>query len=280
MLSIKKAFSTTNRNLIIPTPQILYIIISSLFLKFTMSSNPKQMIASLVVYVLMTGAFLSGWFAMIKDAVVTPENESKTSYDLLKVFLQGVGNKFLTYTAGIVLYSAMLFGVALGAYKCAVKYIGQFPIPVDVLNATMNSPETLKQFVSSMPVEDLIKVNQWNMLFLLFVLVFMFITMFWIPEIEFGGKNIFVSFFNSIKNLFGKFFKNLVLFLFMFFIYLFVSMLSTFAMVNNVLYFVSVLLSIYSTVYIVVLLFQYYEEQFEGRSDSGSDSEREDQTCN
>ena len=276
MLSIKKAFSTTNRNLIIPTPQILYIIISSLFLKFTMSSNPKQMIASLVVYVLMTGAFLSGWFAMIKDAVVTPENETKTSFELLKVFLQGVGSKFITYTIGIVLYSAMLFGVALGAFKCAVKYIGQFPIPVEVLNSTINSPDTLRQFVASMPVEELMKVNQWNMLFLLFILVFMFITMFWIPEIEFGGKNVFVSFFVSIKNVLVKFFKNLVLFLFMFFIYMFVSLISTFSMTNNVLYFVSVLLSIYSTVYIVVLLFQYYEEQFEGRCDCRSDCERKD----
>ena len=241
-----------------------------------MSSNPKQMAASLIVYVLMTGAFLSGWFAMIKDAVVTPEDKTKTSFELLKVFLQGVGNKFLTYIIGVVLYSAMLFGVALGAYKCAVKYIGQFPIPVDVLNSTMNSPETLKQFVASMPVEDLVKVNQWNMLFLLFILIFMFITMFWVPAIEFGGKNIFVSFFISVKNLFGKFFKNLVLFLFMFFLYLLVSLFSTFSMTNNVLYFVSVLLSVYSTAYLVVLLFQYYEEQIEGRCDSGSDSERED----
>lgn len=280
MLSIKKAFLTTNRNLIIPTPQILYIIVASLFLKMTMSSNVKQMIVSLVVYVLMTGAFFAGWFAMIKEAVVTPENETKTSNELLKVFLQGVGNKFLTYTAGVVLYSAMLFGVALAAYKCAVKYIGQFPIPVDVLNSTINSPETLKQFVASMPVEDLIKVNQWNMLFLLFILVFMFLTMFWIPEIEFGGKNIFISFFNSVKNLFKKFFKSLVVFLFILFLYFLVSLFSTFAMSNNFMYFVSVLLSVYSTAYFVVLLFQYYEEQIEGRCDSRSDCEREDQTCN
>ena len=280
MLSIKKAFLTTNRNLIIPTPQILYIIVASLFLKNTMSSNVKQMIVSLVVYILMTGAFLAGWFAMIKDAVVTPENETKTSNELLKVFLQGVGNKFLTYTVGMVLYSAMLFGVAIGAYKCAVKYIGQFPIPVDVLNSTMNSPDTLRQFVASMPVDDLIKVNQWNMLFLLFIMAFMFITMFWIPEIEFGGKNVIVSFFNSVKNLFKKFFKSLILFLFILFLYFLVSLFSTFSMSNNVLYFVSVLLSVYSTAYFVVLLFQYYEEQIEGRSDSGSDCERENKTCN
>ena len=275
MLSLKRAFCITNKNLIIPTPQIIYIILSGLFLKMTMSTDIKLMTSSIVVFILMTGAFFSGWFAMIKEAVVSKNKDVKTSYELLKFFPQGIGDKFVTYTIGLILYSVMLGGVAIGAYKCAMKYIGNFPIPVEILNSTMNSPNELRQFVASMPVEDLIKVNQWNMLFLAFILAFMFITIFWIPEIEFGGRNIFISFFKSVKNLFKKFFKSLVLFLFMLFIYLLVSLFSTVSLSNNILYFTSVLLSIYSTVYLIVLLFLYYEENFESNCDSRTDSERE-----
>lgn len=276
MFILKKAFCITNKNLIIPTPQIIYIILSSLFLRMTISTNIKLMSVSLIVLILMTGAFLAGWFAMIKEAVILKDDEIKTSYELLKIFPQGIGNKFLTYTTGLVLYSAMLFGVLIAAYKCAMKFIGNFPIPVEVLNSTINAPNELKQFVASMPIEDLIKVNQWNFMFLGFVLVFMFITIFWIPEIEFGGKNVFVALFKSIKNLFKKFFETLVLFLFMCFIYMVVSLFSTLSMSNNILYFTAVLLSIYSTVYLIVLLFLYYEEKVKCCCDSGSDCERED----
>ena len=276
MLILKKAFDITNRNLIIPTPQIIYIILSSLFLRMTMSTNIKLMAVSIVVFILMTSAFFAGWFAMIKEAVVLKDEESKTSFDLLKIFPQGIGDKFLTYTIGVVLYSAMFIGVVIGAYKCAMKFIGNFPIPIEVLNSTMNSPNELRQFVATMPVEDLVKVNQWNFMFLAFILVFMFITIFWVPEIEFGGKNIFVSLFISIKNLFRKFFKTLVLFLFMCFAYMLVSLFSTLSLSNNILYFTSVLLSIYSTVYLIVLLFLYYEEKIRCCCDSGSDCERED----
>ena len=76
MLSyIKDSFQLTNKYIILATPLILFSLLSSLYILFSVGGNLLSLLIALVLFGLMVGAFLSGWFFMIKTCVSNPEQE-------------------------------------------------------------------------------------------------------------------------------------------------------------------------------------------------------------
>ena len=284
MISIlKKAFKITNNNLILTTPQVLFMILSGVFLKLSGMTDIKGLVLTFLIFVLMTGAFLAGWFAMVKDAILQENTEpdtSKTSYNLLKSFPQGVGEQFINYSVAILLFFILITFVLYGAYQSALHFIGILGITVSDINNAMVSTDALNKFLNSLTMEQLIKINQWNFMFLGFLSTYMFLIMLWAPEIAYEKSNAFKAFIMSIAKLFKNFFKSLTIFLFAMMLHIITSILTVFSGNNGGMYFVSTLLSIYTIAYIVVLLFLYYEREIKSNCDSRSDCERENEASN
>ena len=70
MLSIiKQSFDFTNKYIILATPLILFSLLSSLYILFSIGGNLISLIFAMVLFTLMLGAFLSGWFFMIKEHI-------------------------------------------------------------------------------------------------------------------------------------------------------------------------------------------------------------------
>jgi len=255
---------------------------------------PASLVTSILLLatiLFMVSAFFAGWFYMVKKAVdldkkefLADEEKAKASFGLLKEIPVGVGEYFFSFIGATILFVGLIFVLLLACYKLGLHFIGNVGIGIAHLKTAFTSAEAMKTLVSSMTSDQLIKLNAWNILFLAVTSVYSFLTMFWPAQIIMGTKNPFVALFKSIVALFKKPLSSIVLFLYVSFINFVVSFINAFATINPILYFVSMLLYFYFVVYVVVLVFLYYDREIQTKeeiftqsdSDSGADSVGQD----
>ena len=258
---IKTGFQLTNKYIILATPLILFSLLSSLYVLFSFRGELINVILSLVLFVLMLGAFLSGWAYMLKKCVLKQNDDDPNL--LIKEFPSGVGDYFLPVLGlicNIFLLSALFL---LGAYLVGTKFIGDVGISAQALSKAFDSMEALKLFMMSLSKEQIIKLNAWNFLILITMSVEYFLLMFQLPTLVFKCANPFKAFFISLKDLFSKMFlKNVLLYFLLFISYSVLSILTTIFVVNVVMHFIFTLINFYYLVFIAVLVFNYYYENF------------------
>lgn len=292
-----KAFKITNENIILTTPLVLFLLVFSIYLGIAKSTPPTTFTTILLILttLFMFSSFISGWLFMVKKAVEldkqkfsVEEEKAKASLRLLKEFTVGVGEYFLPFTLGLIFYTALILLMLYAAYQIGLHFIGNIGISILGLKAALNSPPAMKSLISSLSTEQLTKLNLWNLLFLITMALFSFITMFWSAHIIIKNKNPLIAFYQSIKYIFKNILASFVLFLYISFVNFVVSLINTTATINPLLYFLSMIIYFYFVVYVVVLVFLYYdsennkpiEQKAENNCNSGTDSVGENELCN
>jgi hypothetical protein len=259
--TIKESFKITNDFLIIATPLILFSLISNIYAIFSLNGSRLGIIFSLVLLILMLCAFLSGWFFMIMKAVKEPEMDKKES--LMSEFPAGVGEYFLSILGMLFSYGVLSFVILAFAFFIGKHYIGNPNITSAQVSSALSSVAAMKDFVSSLNQEQLIKISYWNILLFAAMVINYFSILFYAPAIFFKTKNPFKGLWFALRDLFSfKFFKNIGLFLFVVITYLFISMISAFAGKNIVVYFILTLVNFYYLTYITILIFNYYYSNY------------------
>jgi len=162
---MQKVFNLTNRYIILATPLILYTLVSSIYLAIS-TNNGKliNLIVAILLFGLMTGAFIAGWFKMVKLAVV--ETEDVEPFSLLKNFPEGVGEFFLPSLGALIVVFMLSILMLIASYFIGLNFIGNPDVSADALSKAMQNPIVLKSFILSLNPEQLIKINLWNMLIL------------------------------------------------------------------------------------------------------------------
>lgn len=297
-----KAFKITNENIILTTPLLLFIIIFVFYLGVTrvIPENPFYLGLIMITSLFMLSAFFAGWFFMIKKAIELDKQEfdaedtkAKMSFGLLKEIPVGIGEYFLPFVGGLILYGVLVLLFMILTYKVGIHFIGKLDVSTVDLKTALASSAQIKAFVSKLSVDELVKLNEWNLLIMISMTTFSFITMFWATEIINKTKNAFLAFFKSLSFIFKKFFSVVVLFTYILIINFSVSLLSSVASINPFLHFISTLIYFYFVVYIVVLIFLYYdnecgkrvekieqqtEQKAQDNCDSGTDGVGEEQS--
>lgn len=258
---IKESFGITNKYIVLATPLILFSLISSLYILFSVNGNILSLIFALILFFLMLTAFLSGWFYMVKKCVANSEQGDVNGY--ITEFPAGVGEYFLS-VFGMIIISIILSVVLISiSYIAGLKFIGDIKDIYQVLISVSNSAEGLRNYIMSLPVDKLVKLNEWNLLVFFTAILTYFLIMFYSPAVFYKQKNPFKAFFISLKDLFcRKFFKNLILFLNVFFIYFILSIVSTLASANIFAHFIFTLVNFYYVVFAVVYVYNYYYKNF------------------
>lgn len=263
----KENIKNTNDNIILATPLILFMWILSLYVGFSkMSVNSMPLaILSFITILFMTAAFFAGWFYMVKKSVllskqifVLDSDKAKAVFNLFKALPSGIGKYFMPFL-GMIIFSIILIAIiGAAAFKLGMFLIGDLNLTGEQLKNIVD----MKVFLDSLTFEQLIRLNYWNILFLAVSSLVSFMFMLWIPEIVFLTPNPFKALFASVRKIFSKFFKSFKLFIFMTVMNFLLSFVSTFSIVNPFLYFVMTVIYFYFLVYMVVLLFTYYEREF------------------
>ena len=258
--TVRESFRITNNNIIIATPLILFSLISSIYLIFSANGSKTGVIFAVILFFLMAGAFLSGWFYMIKEAVEEPDTDSRK---LFSDFPSGVGEYFLSVLGLIVQVIIISSLIMLAAFIAGKKFIGAVGVSYDQFSQALTSVETMKTFVNSLNQEQLIKINNWNMLMFFTMIINSFILMLYPMVLFFKEKNPFKALFITFKDTFShRFFKNTGLFIMVFVLYMFVSLCAMLAGNNVILHFIVTLINFYYATFVGVLLFNYYYSNF------------------
>ena len=262
MLSyIKDSFQLTNKYIILATPLILFSLLSSLYILFSVGGNLLSLLIALLLFGLMVGAFLSGWFFMIKTCVSNPEQEDPNV--LLKEFPAGVGEYFLPVLGLMINTMVISVLLILVSYFVGMKLIGDIGITPEALTKGMESFAAMKTFLGSLTQEQIFKLNAWNMLLFFTMSVTYFLIMFYSPALFFKEKNPFKAYFVSLKDLFSKkFFTNFGLFLILFVSYFILSIFTTLFGTNVVMHFIFTLINFYYLVFVAVMVYNYYYKNF------------------
>lgn len=285
----KRAFKITNDNIILTTPLVLFLFLLSIYIGIAQSApvNIVSFVLLFVTVLFMISAFFAGWFYMVKRAVdldsmefLVEEDRAKASFDLIKEIPFGIGDYFLSFVGAAILYTALIVLLVFSGFKVGMHYIGDIGVNVEQLKIAFGSSAAMKTLVSSLTGEQLIKLNAWNILFLVVTSIFSFLTMFWPVEIVVKTKNPLVALFKSITAILKKPLSAIILFLYISFVNFVISFLNAFSSINPILYFISMLLYFYFIVYVVVLIFLYYDREIllkeenkdQGDSRSGADS--------
>lgn len=260
--NILETFNLTNKYIILATPLILFSLLSSLYILLSVGGNNIGLIISLVLFTLMLCAFLSGWFFMIRRCITTDEYSDDPNL-LLKDFPAGVGEYFLS-SIGMVLNIFLIVLVFLVlSYLLGMKLIGDIGISPDDFSKAMTSIPALKTFLYSLTNEQLLKLNAWNLLLFVTMFFVYFVIMLYPMVIFYKEKNPFKAYFISLKELFSnKFLKNIGMYLLLFVSYFILSILTTIFALNPITHFVFTLLNFYYLVFIAVLIFKYYKENY------------------
>lgn len=258
---IKESFNLTNRYIILATPLILFSLLSSLYVLFSIGGNVISLIFAIVLFILMLSAFISGWGYMIKSGIQEPERDDVNS--LLKEFPSGVGEYFLS-ALGAVLNVLLFSGlILLVFYFAGMKFIGSIGITPAAMSAALESAAALKSFIISLPEEQLFRLNAWNLTLLAAIGTDYFLLLFYIPAMMYKSKNPYIALFTSLKDLFcRKFLTNICLYMIIFLSYFVLSILTTIFGINSIAHFVLTLVNFYYLVFIAVLIFNYYYLNF------------------
>lgn len=291
-----KAFKTTNENIILTTPLILFLFIFTIYLDI--AKNAPETIPSaallLITTLFMLSAFFAGWFFMTKKAVeldrqtfIIDEDRAKASLGLIKEFHIGIGEYFLPFLGGIILYSFIFILLCLIAYQAGIHFIGKINLNPAEIKTILNAIES-KALISSIPVDKLAKLQMWYALFIIIMTVHYFITMFLVPEIVLRTKNPLIAFFKSVIFIFKNFLSAIILFAYINVLSFIVSLIINGILMlhfipNFILALISMLVYFYFIVYVIVLVFLYYDNAIstkeENNSDSGTDSIGQEQIC-
>lgn len=292
----RQAFKITNQNIILTTPLILFLFLLSIYLEVARNA-PATILAMFLLMattLFMLAAFFAGWFNMVKKAVdlekqnfLAEEEKARASFGLLKELPAGLGEYFLSFIGGIILYFILFAILSLISYKIGVHFLGKIDLTHNELRTILNSTDA-RMVISSIPAAKLAKLEIWYLLFLVVMTIHYFITMFLAPEIVIRSKNPIIAFGRSVTFLFKNFLPALGLFLYVNVVSFAASIVINGIMLLNFLpnfitALISMLIYFYFIVYVIVLVFLYYDsetaEKDENNCNSGTDSLGQDGTC-
>ncbi len=257
-----KVLEITNKYISIATPLILYSLLSSVYLAISANGGKLiHLIFAIILFFLMTGAFIAGWFNMIKIAITIPDKENQLS--IITDFVSGVGEYFLP-SCGLLLISFIIMGlVSFGFYYLGLTTIGSPDITTDSLTKAMQSQEALKTFVASLSVEQLTKLSLWNILILISMIVGYFILFLYPPALFFENKNPIKALWISLKNLLSKqIFRTTFIYLTILILNFILSILSTVLGGNIIVHLILTLLNFYFITAVGIGIFYYYHNNF------------------
>lgn len=277
-LYIQKAFNITKNNIIIAQPLVIFMLIITLTTAaLTQQTNKIAYIIFAAANVLLCTAFFAGWFYMIKKAVEhnkkVENNEYKddkeaaeASFALGKEFFPGVGEYFLPMTFTIIAYVVVYALLLFFSYKSGLRFLPHPHINwTEFMTAANSTPMEMQKYVMTLSFDQLKAINLWMLFLGGAASVFAFLTMYLFPAVydkkEFFILTPFSAFNRNLIFVFKNFFGSFAIIVFLFFLNMFLSVLSIFFSINIILAIAGLIISFYFMTYAVVLIFLYYEEK-------------------
>lgn len=266
----KDAFKITNRNIILAIPLVIFVQIFELYSLYSrqhVDSTAKLVLASVTI-LFMFGVFCAGWFYMVKKAVELSKRTFEAgrlhvSSELFKAIPDGIGKYFLSFAGVYVLFFVMQIILTPLVFLLGVRLIGPMDeASLKSLHAVAGNTAAVASFADSLTPEQIIFFGKWSLLFMLATTVIMYVLMLWIPEIIYKTPDAFTALGKSVVKVFKNFSQTAGIFILLWLTGFVLLFLNTFAVGYPLLYFLMAVVMFYFTVYLVVLIFLYYDKKY------------------
>ena len=267
----KNSFKTTNDCIILATPLIIFLSVLGWYYNYAADSidNVPKFILAGVTMLVMASGFLAAWLYMAKKTIALSKKIFVFDKDRVKALAtlalslpNGIGRLFLPIIGVVSIYILIYLLLFSGINYLISHFVGVIDFDAADWQTLMLSSENLTEEISKLSEHELLALDCWSLSSFLGILFVSFTTMLWIPEIVYNEKNSFKALYNSVVKLFMNFKKSIILFLYIAFLVILITILNTFLMFNPFLYFFVLMFYYYLLVYIVVLLFTYYDETY------------------
>lgn len=288
----KKSFDIIKDSPFLTLYFVLYLIAIFLIIP-TMLLSKNMLISAIIIVLLMllTCAFLAGWFNMIKTSVIsykkdkTPEEKLNDAIKLKDGFFSGVASYILPVIIGFIVFIGLLY---LHSYVSDIIF-GKIDDVLYNLSKYANDPAAFKNYFISLPDAT------WNVIFkksLFTYIACSFITLaflYWASSLYLNCKNSInpiAAAFNAIKLMFCKFYETILIFILLMVVNFILMFLQAFFIENVIISFITMILRIYFAAYIVVLIFALYENKVNENKalaidcNNGPNSIGQNDTCN
>lgn len=267
----KNSFKTTNDCIILATPLIIFLSILNWYYKYAVVSidtTPKLILAIITIFVMLSG-FMAAWLYMAKKTIslsrkifVFDKDRVKALWRLALSLPKGIGRLFLPSIGVISIFIIIYTLIISGIGYIVGKFVGTIDFSELDFQSIFLFGQEFTNKISELSQNELLVLKCWYFLMLLAIAIVSFITMLWIPEIVYTEKVSFKALYYSIIKVFTHIKSSIILYLYIAFLVVSISILNTILMSNPILYFIVLMLFYYFVVYIVVLLFTYYEQTF------------------
>ncbi|MBR1617167.1 hypothetical protein IJ670_03360 [bacterium] len=256
-----------------PTLTLLFVIFligTNMLLSCIVLAKTK-IIAQLLIFGLfaLVCIFLSGWFEVIKKTI-TAENIKETNF--YQIFSIGVTKNIIKTTLGTLLYVIILASVVILCQIFALKFFGNIDFFLNNMYSMPADKMDVMQYFNNLSTEEKNIIYGWNFCILCGVGLFNFITMFYYPalfdETLEHNKNIMGYILQPIRSMLKSFcflFKNIInavlIGIFLYFINVILAIINTKTSANIFLSVIFLLVYIYFIAFVIMLIFNYYEER-------------------
>ncbi len=267
----KDSFKVTNDCIILATPLIIFLSILGWYFTYTfnaVNTIPKLILAIITSFIIVSG-LLSAWLymakktlALSKKVILFDKDRAKELWELVLSLPRGVGKLFMPVLGAVIIYIALFAsGISLITFLID-NYIGAINFDIINIDSLFISSKELIEEINQLTDTELIAINCWYALVMIFSTIISLLTILWVPELVYTEKNPIKALYNSVIKLFTTFPKSLLLFVYIAFLTITISVLNTLLMIYPLAYFLVLILYYYFLVYIIVLLFSYYEQSF------------------
>jgi len=261
-----KAFNVVKDSPFITLYFVLYLIVLFLIIPVMFAGKNIFLTSILgVLALLLTCAFLAGWFGMIKTAIVTykkdktPEEKLEETIKLKNNFFCSVSNYILPVILGFVVFIILLY---LHSYISDILF-GKIDDVLANISKYANNQEAFKDYLLNLPESTWSTIIKKGMFSYIVCSFLTMVSLFWAASLYLNKKcniNPFSAVFDSIKTMFNKFFETILIFIFLIVLNFFLMSLQAFYIENVIISFITMILRIYFAAYIIVLIFDLYEE--------------------
>jgi len=273
---IKKSFNNIISNPVVCLFLVVFIIILSYLTKYIAFSKTIAMALILIAATFASiCAFISGWLKLIKE--ISKENKVKDE-NYFVLFMEGIGENIIPVTMGIIIY-LILFGITIFLIRTfALSMFGSLDFLLnDVKNIQTNTQ--LIEYFNNLPIDKQYIITTWQFSFIIGISVFQFLFLFYFPSIMSDNKsNIFIrsfiAFWKCLKFTFKNFFSIVLLCIFIHVAYILFAFLNAIFAKYMILSIILLFIYIYFIYFVIMLIFNYYEEKtncFNGPYSIGQD---------
>ena len=234
------------------------------------------LIAFSLCLLLLALSFFAGWFELIKNHV-------KETTDKKNIFLEGIGKNIIPVAIGAMIYFIAAYCLIYLVNIIISHFFAEPAEIIKALTASMSVSNDISQYAQNLSEQQQmgLKVWRWSMFSLNAIMHYMFL--FYMPAlIEDSKNNIFLkplsALLKAIKFNFKNFIPTFSIFAIIGIVNIFLGVFLMLTFANKILALLSFFLYIYFSIIIVMIIFNYYEQQ--NNCIDRCDCIREDESCN